>query len=85
MVASRVRARCDMGCERWSKDKTGTGDGGGISAGVGKENFCLLVRSCAVRLLVFRWELAQRKFFRSVCREALRLSVFLEWYRVTSR
>ena len=30
MVASRVRVRCDIGWEGWSKERTGTGLGGGI-------------------------------------------------------
>jgi hypothetical protein len=47
----------------------------------GKENFCLLMRSCAVRLLVFCWEFAQRIFFGQI---AVRLFVFRSFWRGVS-
>lgn len=63
MVASRVRVRWAIGWEGWSKERQGTRAGGGIvlmSAEFLIKKVVFLLQSCAVRLLLFRWELARR-------------------------
>jgi hypothetical protein len=87
MVASRVRVRWDIGWEGWSKERTGTGLGGGIMSFqefLERKTICFAGEG-AVQYGVAS-DCSLKGLAPPVCREAFDLLVFwsfLVGYRVT--